>query len=234
MVKYLPFILVAVILIAGVAFLRLRPQPVVEQPLTSLIQSNQTSAESRLTTLESAVAAVLKQSSQTTAGSNSSLETRVAQLESTISTLSTRITTLEKAQSQTTNQTTTTTTTNTNKSPLYIPLGSGSTTAGDWTNITTISISIDPANYAGYTNMQLESSLKVDQNGQAFARLGNSDDGTAILNSQISTTSTKDTWVTSSGFQLPAGKKTYVLQLKSLISNFSIYATNARIKVNFN
>lgn len=198
------------------------------------------SDNSRISTLETAVSLLTSQlknvstssgkSSSTSQSSDASLTDRIKTLETTISDLQKRISNLEKGSSTTqssTNQS------STKKAPSYIPLGSGSTSKTDWTNIDTLSITLDPADYPGYTSMQLETSIKIFQNGEAYARLGDKDNGTSILASEISTTSQSYTWITSSGFQLPSGKKTYIIQMKSLISGYEAFVENARIKVNY-
>lgn len=122
----------------------------------------------------------------------------------------------------------------TNKAPLYIPLGSsGATQALDWTSISSNEVVIDPADYATYSNMYLELSLRAFQgNGKAHARLFNKTDGTALISSEVSTSNQDYTLLTSSGFKLPSGKKTYILQLKSL-TGYEATAQFARIKVTF-
>lgn len=162
------------------------------------------------------------------------LEQRVKTLESTIIDLKRRIVNLE--------QTSTTpaaagpvasTAPATNKSPVYIPLGSGSSVATDWTSIDSLSVILDSADYSGYSGVQFEVSMRAYQgNGKAFARLYNSTDGTGVLSSEVSTTTSDYTWVTSSSFNISSGKKTYKIQLKSL-TGYETGVQNSRIKISF-
>ena len=89
------------------------------------------------------------------------------------------------------------------------------------------------ADYSGYTSMQFEANIQIFQIGTAYARVSNKTDGTSILSSEISTTSTSYTSVSSAKFNLPGGKKDYQLQLKSQITGYAASVQNARIKVNF-
>ena|SRR3989344_1612796 len=153
---------------------------------------------------------------------------RLKAVETAIVDLKVRITSLEKGTTQTTTQTTTI-----SSPPLYIPLGSsGSTSSQAWINMDTYQITLNPGDYSGYKNMQLEINFRRNQPGNSvYARLYNSTDSTAT-SSEISTTSTSFVWMSSSGFTLPAGAKTYVLQLK-VPDGTEAFIQNARIKVNY-
>lgn len=189
--------------------------------------------DQRIAELEFSVSDLLKQIKGLTPSSSTqvsgNLEVRVKTLETSMADLVNRVTALEQKGTTTTSSTTTIT----SKAPSYIPLGwSGSSNSTNWTSISGQEFIINTSDYPGYTSMQFEVSLRIFQNGQSFARLEDKDAGTSILSSEVSTTSQSYTWVTSSSFQLPAGSKTYRLQLKSL-TGYSADVQNARIKVNF-
>ena len=206
------------------------PQSVVEGSTLS------GSLENRVSTLEDAVALLINRvnnlsgvplQSSDEEQVPASPDSRVQSLEGTVANLQVQINALKGASVPTT--------TSGVKSPVYIPLGwSGSSQATDWTSITTQTIVIDPADYAGYTSMQFEANIQIYQgNGIAYARIYDKEDGLAAISSQVSTTSQDYNWVTSSTFQLPSSaKKTYLLQLKSS-SSYAANIQNARIKVNF-
>lgn len=120
------------------------------------------------------------------------------------------------------------------KAPLYIPFGiSGSVSSIDWSYPDTQEVLINPADYIGYKNMQLEIQLRVQHgNGMATARLLNATDGTAIILSEVSTITENYTTLISQGFMLPSGSKTYRLQLKTTTGYTASYQ-NAKIKVNY-
>jgi hypothetical protein len=156
-----------------------------------------------------------------------SQDTKITKLENTITDLIARIKQLESQPLPTPAPSST-------RSPIYIPLGPGTSVSSvDWSTASVPIITLNPADYPGYTNMQLEVTFQIFQaNGTAYARLAVPADGTAVLSSQVSTTSSDYTTVTSSGFQLGSGQKTYKLQLKST-TGFSTNVQFARIKVNF-
>lgn len=233
MIKLLPVILI-VIIVGGFLFVKLRPQPQI-QPISlpekiSDTFSSDSSLEERVKSLETAVTALLKQvgtsNIKTPTGSTTSIDSKITAIESNISNLQTRVNNLEKGSTTQTTQTT-----SISKSPIFIPLGSGSNSTSDWTSISGTAITINASDYSGYTSMQIQTSLNVFQTGIAYARLYNSDNGTSF--GEVSTSSTTDTVLTSGTFTLPSGSKTYVLQIKSQTSGYAATASNAKIKVNF-
>lgn len=164
-------------------------------------------------------------------------EDRVKKLEDSLNDIKSRVVTLE--QSKTTSASTTTTATSqtssstSTKAPSYVPLSwSGESKSTSWASITGQEFTINPADYSGYKTMQLEVSLLIFQNGTAYARMEDKAAGTAVLASEVSTTATDYTWLTSATFTLPSGSKTYRLQLKSL-TGYAAQVQNARLKINF-
>lgn len=153
-------------------------------------------------------------------------DTRITNAESSITELKARVSSLEKA--------TPAPVVSTGQSAVYIPLGSG---GGPWANqdwYTTgeYEVSLDPGNYPNYTGMYLEVSFRLAEAvGTASVRLYNASDGSAT-SSQLDTTSTSFSLKTSSSFKLPAGAKTYKLQVKSSEGK-NLFIQNARIRVNF-
>lgn len=120
------------------------------------------------------------------------------------------------------------------KPPLYIPLGSGGIESTDqnWYSLDNYSATIDTQEYPGMKSISLEVNMKLNQtSGAGYARLYNITDNSAITY-EASTTSDKYSWVTTSAFNLPSGKKTYQLQVKSGTGTI-VYIQSARIKVNF-
>ncbi len=152
-----------------------------------------------------------------------SVDLRLKALEAASLELKSRVAVLEKPSTAPDQQ----------KFPLYIPLGTGGT-SGDqnWITIPTYEVTFDTGDYPGFTGIVLEVNMKLNQaSGTGYARLYNSTNNVAI-SSELSTTSDKYGWFTSSGFTLSSGKKTYQLQLKSS-SGTEISIQNARLKVNF-
>lgn len=239
MLKLLP-IVVAVSFIVGISgYLIFFKSSAPKTPL--LLQSTikngkaESPIEERIKTLEDTVVLLGKQVTQpgadtTPAADNqtpppaasTNLESRLKSLEDSISSLQKQLTDQESK------------TTSVSQAPSYIPLGwVGAATSLSWTVIANQEISINPADYPGYSSMQFEVYLRAYQgNGKAYARLYNNTDGTALLSSEVSTSSQDYTWLTSSKFSLPSGQKAYRLQLKTL-TGYEAGAQNARIKVNF-
>lgn len=164
------------------------------------------------------------------------LQSKVAKLESDNDDLKKRVAKLEQAPTvvQSSAAPVVTISSNQSRPVTYIPfVSSGSSAATDWTDVIGQDIVINTDDYPGYTAMYLEASLQCFQgNGAAYARIKTTDDGTSILSSQLNTTSENYTYVTSTSFKLPSGKKTYRIQLKTL-TGYAASIQNARIKVVF-
>ncbi|OGD86623.1 hypothetical protein A2Z23_01120 [Candidatus Curtissbacteria bacterium RBG_16_39_7] len=127
------------------------------------------------------------------------------------------------------------TTISTNPKVSYIPLGiSGASTQNtSWETISSQAIYLSGDDFPGYKNMTLEGYLKVkDGNGKAFARLFNTNDGTALLGSEMESSTWDYSLVESNQFGIASGKKLYKLQLKSL-TGYEASVGTVRIRVNF-
>ncbi len=235
MIKLLPVGLVVILMVSALVYFRVfrnSTNPAGDISPTSLLQTlpqgSSGTSDSRLKVVEDSITILTKKLASLTQ-SDTSLEGRVKTLENQVGQLKSG-----SSQVQTTPAPTTTVApTSTKKSPLYIPLSSGgSANDQNWYTIAGYEASIDPADYPGYTSMQLEVSLRLTEpTGTAYARLYNATDNSAI-SSEASTTSSTTVLTSSSGFTLPAGRKTYRMQTKSS-NNIEIQLQNARIKVNF-
>lgn len=119
------------------------------------------------------------------------------------------------------------------KSTLFIPVGgSGSYGNTDWTSLSEYEISLDPAKFPDYTGMVLEVNFRmVESASTGSVRLYNVTDS-SVVSSEISTSSTNFAVGTSSSFKLPAGNKTYKLQVK-VTSGKNLLLDFARVRVNF-
>ncbi len=108
----------------------------------------------------------------------------------------------------------------------------GVTSVNQWETISLLQITIDPSQFPGYKNMQLEAFIRLHQgNGKMFVRLYHQGTGLAIPESEISTSSENNIWLASSPFTV-SEKKTYRFQLKTL-TGYTAYIEDARVKVNF-
>lgn len=152
---------------------------------------------------------------------------KIRDLETTITQLQAKVTTLEQQTNRTSQP-------SSGSTPVvYIPLGSGgSTDDKNWFGLDGYEVSLNPADYPGYSNMYLEVTLRlVEKVGTAYARLYSISDNKAV-SSELSSTSEKNTLLSSSGFKLPDGSKTYRLQVKSS-EGYQVLLQNSRIKVTF-
>ena len=238
MIKLLPFILVALIILGGLGYWRffvakqnLQTSPaesLIEEPVEVPKTAPDASLEDRVKSLEDTITPVVnKINASPKPTTNSSLDSRLNTLEGSITELKARVSSLE-------NQTPAPAATSSKSSTVYIPLGSG---GGPWANIDWYSmpeyeVSLDPANYPGYSGMVLEVTFRlVEAAGTGSVRLYNVTDSSAT-SGQLDTNSSTFALKSSSSFKLATGTKTYKLQVKST-SNKDIFIQSARIKVNF-
>ena len=248
MIRFLPFILIVVLILGGLGYWRfVASKSNLTSPNTaqSSLDTNQqegpievpktlpqASLEDRVKELEDVVTKLVTQlnslkSQTTTSQSTSSSESSLSTVESAVTELKARVSALEKATPAPVAASST-------QSSVYIPLGSG---GGPWANTDWYSppeyeISLDPANYPGYKSMILEVTFRLlEAAGTGSVRLYNVTDSSASFG-QVDTTSSTFSLKTSSSFTLPTGSKTYRLQVKSS-QNKDLYIQSARIKVNF-
>ncbi len=243
MIRFLPFILIAVVVLGGLGYWRFvatkqnlaspkadqtQDQTPIEVPKTL----PQATLDERVKALEDLVIKIVAEVNSAKSAkidAAASLDTKLNALDAAVTELKIRVSALEKPSSAST----TSTTGGSGKSTIYIPLGSGGLIADtNWVTLSTFQISLDPAQYPGYTNMQLEVTIRLNQpGGTLYARLYNLSSGSAT-SSEITTTSTSEQLVSSSGFSLSTGTKTYVLQAKTSDGS-QAFLDYARIKVNF-
>lgn len=241
MIRFLPFILIPILILAGLGYWRYSAdkQSLVTPNVTEQDQESvevpktlpNATVEDRVKSLEDTIAKLVPQvnslkASTSPNGLSASLDSRLTNLESAVTELKARVSTLEKA-------TPAPAAASGSKATIYIPLGSGGTVASvDWSSLNSFQINLDPAQYPGYSSMQLEVNMRLNQpGGTLYARLYNTTSGTAT-SSEVSSTSTVSSISASLTFTLPTGSKTYVLQAKTSDGTQGFLDT-ARIKVNF-
>lgn len=207
--------------------------PISTDGLISTQSANLSEAE-RVRNLELAVAGIVAQikSSSTTPSSSTPVtaESRLKLLETTVADLQARVKTLEITK----NITVTPTTTTTSKPSTYIPLGwSGTTTSSDWTSITSSEMSFNPNDFSGITSINFGATIKTSSSGgRAYVRIYNQTDNSVVSTSETSTDATVYTGALSGKFNLPSGRKTYYLQIKST-DNYQALVQDAWISVNY-
>lgn len=248
MVKFLP-IVVLILLVAGASwYLITRQEQNVGLPSTPASVQSTPSAQSnsiplvpltpaasfsndQFKALQDAVIAIQKKLNGETSTNIATLESKITSLEDKVIALQRQVSQLSSGISPTPAETAAATT---KKPPIYIPLGwVASSSVLDWTTVSTQSIIIDTADYPGYTSAQFEGRIVNYQgNGTCFARIINTTDGNAVLGSQISTSGIDYAWVISSNFSLVTGKKTYAVQLKTN-TGYAAQISDAHLKINF-
>ncbi len=242
MIRLLPFILVPILLIAGLGYWRFvaSTKSVATPQIDSQTQDSGpvevpktlpgATAEDRIKSLEDTVTKLVPQVNSLKPSSSpdaSNLDSRLAAAEAALTELKARISALEK--------TTPAPASSDSKSPLYIPLGAsgGPWSDSNWYTLNEYQASINPDNYSGYSSMQLEVNFRMGESGNTgSARLYNVTDSGAVSSSDVSTTSSNFGLQTSVIFKLPGGQKTYTIQIKSNTGK-ELFVQSARIKVSF-
>ena len=159
------------------------------------------------------------------------LESKVDTLESSNSALIQKISTLQSQNSNTQYQAPQTG----KKSPVLLPINpGGNIDSTTWTNLTTGSITVDPADYPGYKNAYLIMNLSVYVGqGTAYAQLVNSQNGLAIIPSRVQTGSDQPVSVTSGPFQLPTGSNSYTIQMYTQVPGYPAQAGNSFLQITY-
>lgn len=240
MIKFLP--IVVLLILVGAVFIVARgsfsgaPAGVVNSATSSAktvqnaisLAPQNSSLEIRVKALEDASLLLGKQIALLKSGGSQSLvsvtdDTRLKNLESTVASLQTQI---DAVKNSVTAQ-------NSKKNPVYIPLGSGGKSADkSFYSMMSYQVTLNPADYPGYTSVQLETSLFMASSvGEARVKLYNLTDNTAVT-AYASTTSSSPVLITTAVGTLSSGSKNYVLQIQST-EGYDVYLQNARIKVNF-
>ena len=223
MLKFMPFILVALLILGALGYFRFFAAK--KSLETSQTQSVEEPVEVPQSlpgpSLEDKVKRPEDKVPKPTA--DASLDSRIKTLEASLTELKERVTSLEDA--------TPAPASTTSSSTGYIPLGSGGQISDtNWVSLNTFQISLDPSQYPGYKNMQLEVNMRLNQpGGTLYARLYSS--GSAV-SSEATTTSTTSATSSSQTFTLSSGSKTYILQAKTSDGTLGFLDT-ARIRVNF-
>lgn len=221
MIKLLPFILIPILLIAGLGYWRYVS---IKQSITPANLSQTIIPDQPLEVPKTLPAATVTPPPSPTSTPVPSSNAQLNNIEASITELTARISALEKSTQPTVSSSNSTT---------YIPLGAGGT--WDYTNFTTLSdyqISLDPANFPGYSSVVLEVIFRVvDSTGTTSVRLYNTSDS-SVVSSEVSTTSSSFNLASSSSFKLATGSKTYVLQAKNS-GGRTFFIQLARLRVNY-
>lgn len=115
---------------------------------------------------------------------------------------------------------------------IFIPMGSGSTNSGTFTDIAGTDVTVDTAKYSQIDSVVFEASIWVTgSNGRAWAQITNVNEKNPLIESQISGISGTGEVKASGKIPFPSGAKTYRIQAKTDITNFAAHVDNARLKI---
>ena len=115
---------------------------------------------------------------------------------------------------------------------IFIPMGSGSTNSGTFSDIAGTDVTVDTAKYSQIDSVVFEASIWVTGgNGRAWAQITNVGDKNPLIESQISGTTGTGEVKASGKIPFPSGAKTYRIQAKTDITNFPAHVDNARLKI---
>lgn len=107
-------------------------------------------------------------------------------------------------------------TTSTTLKEIFIPLGYGTSSAADWTDVPGVLATIDTSLYPKMKSVVLEVTVHVPTGNQtASVRLFNATDKYPVWFSDVSMSGSGPTFLTSSNLNLTAGKKQYQIQMKT-------------------
>ena len=202
---------IPMIVIIGIGFWLLLPdnkQPVIINKETEVSETGITDINQKIEDLESKV--------DTLESSNSALLTKLDQLQTS-------------PKSNTSGQT------NSNKTPVLLPINpGGNIDSTTWSNLTTGTVTVNPADYPGYKNAYLIMNLSVYVGqGTAYAQLVNSQNGLAIIPSRVQTSSDQPVSVTSGPFQLPSGNNSYTIQMYTQVPGYPAQAGNSFLQITY-
>ncbi len=97
---------------------------------------------------------------------------------------------------------------------FYVPLGTGTNTSTDWTDVKGAAAYIDTKLYGKFKKVTFEASISVPS-GIASVRLFNATDKHPVWYSEMTMSGSGPELLTSSGITLDSGNKLYQVQMKS-------------------
>ncbi len=114
---------------------------------------------------------------------------------------------------------------------FFIPLGAGLGNNVDWTTLTGVGASIDPANYGQITSTYFEVTARTPTgNEEVSIRLYNANTYQYVVNSDISFSGGTATILVSKPITLLQGKNLYQVQMKTQLRK-DTYIDQARIRI---
>lgn len=113
----------------------------------------------------------------------------------------------------------------------FVPLGAGSNTTDDWTDVAGASAYVDTAQYPRIKKVVFEATIAVPTGNQtAYVRLFNATDKHPVWFSDVSMNTTGPILLTSSPITLDRGSKLYQVQMKTQLK-FTANLSQSRIHI---
>lgn len=113
----------------------------------------------------------------------------------------------------------------------YIPLGTGTNAASEWTDVAGASAYVDTAQYPRIKKVVFEATVGVPTGNQAaYVRLFNATDKHPVWFSEVSMNTTGPSALTSTPITLDKGNKLYQVQMKTQLK-FTANLSQARIHI---
>ncbi len=114
---------------------------------------------------------------------------------------------------------------------FFVPFGSGSGSAKEWSDVEGLSATINTSNYARMKTVTFEVAIRIPTGNQtAYARLFNVTDKHPVWFSDVSVEGGKALLVISQPLSLDSGSKTYQVQLKNSLGYLS-YIDQSRLRI---
>lgn len=115
---------------------------------------------------------------------------------------------------------------------IFIPIGDGLSSNNSYTNLPGVQVTIDSSKYTGIASVVFEANIYVTGgNGKMYTQLYNSTAGRPVWFSELSTSSSTGTLVTSSPITLDKGQNTYAVQAKTDLTGYPANVLSSRIHI---
>lgn len=103
-----------------------------------------------------------------------------------------------------------------NVKEFFVPLGSGTNTSSNWTDVPGAQASVDSKSYAKVKEVIFEASITITHGNQTtYIRLFNVTDNNVVWNTEMTHEGSETKLLVSPPLTLPSGSKLYQVQMKS-------------------
>lgn len=117
---------------------------------------------------------------------------------------------------------------------FYIPFGTGSSSADDWTDVPGLAANVDSTKYSSINTVVFEATIRIPTGNQtAFARLYNVTGKHPVWNSEVSIEGGTTQLVTSKSVALDNGNNLYQVQMKTSLK-YQAFLDQTRLHIILN